>query len=128
VLRFLAAARYLSVLESVQTGFGAHPASRSLGTGSKVTGAGNDHSPHLASMLRMSRVKLLLPPCAFVTCPETASPYFVFTFLFIFIYRGADKSLARPTSLSIFFSVQRTGGSPTRPDPENRVGDQTLEP
>jgi len=23
-----------------------------------------------------------------------------------------------------FFSVQRTGGSPTGPDPENRVGDQ----
>jgi hypothetical protein len=39
-------------------------------------------------------------------------------------YRGADKSLARPTSLSIFFSVQGTGGSPTGPDPENRAGDQ----
>ena len=26
--------------------------------------------------------------------------------------------------LSIVFSVQGTGGSPTRPDPENRVGDQ----
>jgi len=26
--------------------------------------------------------------------------------------------------LSIVFSVQRTGGSPTGPDPENRVGDQ----
>jgi hypothetical protein len=40
------------------------------------------------------------------------------------LYRGADKSLARPTSLSIVFSVQGTGGSPTGPDPENRVGDQ----
>jgi len=26
--------------------------------------------------------------------------------------------------LSIGFSVQGTGGSPTEPDPENRVGDQ----
>ena len=26
--------------------------------------------------------------------------------------------------LSIVFSVQGTGGSPTGPDPENRVGDQ----
>jgi hypothetical protein len=39
-------------------------------------------------------------------------------------YRGADKSLARPTSLSILFSVQGTGGSPTGPYPHNRVGDQ----
>jgi hypothetical protein len=37
-------------------------------------------------------------------------------------YRGVDTSLARPTSLSIVFSVQGTGGSPTGPDPENRVG------
>jgi hypothetical protein len=42
-------------------------------------------------------------------------------------YRGADKSLARPTSLSILFSVQRTGGSPTGPDSENRMGDQDNE-
>jgi hypothetical protein len=41
-----------------------------------------------------------------------------------FKYRGADKSLARPTSLSIEFSVQGTGGSPTGPDPENTVDDQ----
>jgi hypothetical protein len=27
-------------------------------------------------------------------------------------------------NLSIVFSVQGTGGSPTGPDPENRVGDQ----
>jgi hypothetical protein len=40
------------------------------------------------------------------------------------MYRCADKSLARPTSLSIVFSVQGTGGSPTEPDPENRVSDQ----
>jgi hypothetical protein len=39
-------------------------------------------------------------------------------------YQGADKSLARPTSLTIAFSVQGTGGSPTGLDPENRVGDQ----
>jgi hypothetical protein len=43
------------------------------------------------------------------------------------MYRGADKSIARPTSLSIvFFSVQGTGGSLTGPDPENRVGDQNI--
>jgi hypothetical protein len=41
-------------------------------------------------------------------------------------YRGADKSLVRPTFLSIVFSVQGTGGSPTGPDPENRVGDQDI--
>jgi hypothetical protein len=40
------------------------------------------------------------------------------------IYRGADKSLARPSSLSIVFSVQGICGSPTGPDQENRVGDQ----
>jgi hypothetical protein len=44
----------------------------------------------------------------------------------IFSYRGTDKSLARPTSLSIVFAVQVTGGSPTGPDPENRVGDQDI--
>jgi hypothetical protein len=42
------------------------------------------------------------------------------------LYRGADKSLVRPTSLSIVFSVQGTGGSLTGPDPENRVGDQDI--
>jgi hypothetical protein len=41
------------------------------------------------------------------------------------LYRGADKSLARPTSLStVFFSVQGRGGSPKGPDLENWVGDQ----
>jgi hypothetical protein len=40
--------------------------------------------------------------------------------------RGADKSLARTTSLSIVFSVQGTGGRPTGPDPENRVGDKDI--
>jgi hypothetical protein len=43
---------------------------------------------------------------------------------FLAYYRGADKSLARPTSLSIVISVQGTDGSPTGPDPENRVGDR----
>jgi hypothetical protein len=42
------------------------------------------------------------------------------------MYQGADKSLAQPTSLSIVFSVQGTGSSPTGPDPENRVGDQDI--
>jgi hypothetical protein len=41
-------------------------------------------------------------------------------------YRGADKSLARLTSLSIGFSVQGTDGGPTGPDTENRVGDQDI--
>jgi hypothetical protein len=45
-------------------------------------------------------------------------------FVLMVIYRGAAKSLARPTSLSIVFSVQGKGGSPTGPHPENRVGDQ----
>jgi hypothetical protein len=40
--------------------------------------------------------------------------------------RGADKSLARPISLSIVSSVQGTGGNLTGPDPENRVGDQDI--
>jgi hypothetical protein len=39
-------------------------------------------------------------------------------------YQGAGKSLALPTSLSIVFSFQGTGGSRMGPDPENRVGDQ----
>jgi hypothetical protein len=46
--------------------------------------------------------------------------------LFTYLYQGAAKSLARPTSLSIVLSVQGTGGSPTGPDPENRVGDQDV--
>jgi hypothetical protein len=40
------------------------------------------------------------------------------------MYRGAVKSSARPTSLTIVSSVQGTGGSPTGPDSENRLGDQ----
>jgi hypothetical protein len=39
---------------------------------------------------------------------------------------GADNSLAQPTSLSIVSSVQGICGSPTVPDPENRVGDQNI--
>jgi hypothetical protein len=42
------------------------------------------------------------------------------------LYRDADKSLARPTSLSIVFSVQGTGDCPMGPDPENRVGDLDI--
>jgi hypothetical protein len=37
--------------------------------------------------------------------------------VFVFYIPGAGKSLARPTSLSTFFSVQGRGGSPTGPDP-----------
>ena len=29
-------------------------------------------------------------------------------------------------TFQLFFSVQETGGSPTGPDPENRVGDQDI--
>jgi hypothetical protein len=39
---------------------------------------------------------------------------------------SADKSLARPTSLSVVFTVQGTGGIPTGSDPENRVDDQDF--
>jgi hypothetical protein len=42
------------------------------------------------------------------------------------IYKRAAKSLALPTSLSIVFSVQETGGSPTGQYPENRVGAQDI--
>jgi hypothetical protein len=35
-------------------------------------------------------------------------------------------SLARPTSLSIVFSVEGAGGSAMGPDQENRVGDQDV--
>jgi hypothetical protein len=42
------------------------------------------------------------------------------------IYRSSDKSLARPTSLSIVFSFLLTDGSPTGPGPENRVGVQDI--
>jgi hypothetical protein len=42
------------------------------------------------------------------------------------MYWGADKSLTRRTSHSIGFSVQGTVGTPTGPDPENRVGDQDI--
>jgi hypothetical protein len=37
-----------------------------------------------------------------------------------------NKSLVRPTFLSIFFSVQGTGSSPAGPDPENGVGYQDI--
>jgi hypothetical protein len=47
-------------------------------------------------------------------------------FVFAIPYRGADKFLARSTSLSIIFSVQGKGGSPMGQDPENRVGDQDI--
>jgi hypothetical protein len=45
---------------------------------------------------------------------------------YLVIYSGADKTSVRPTSLSIVFSVQGTGGSPKGPDPENRVCDQDI--
>ena len=34
---------------------------------------------------------------------------------------ASDEKMAM---FQLFFSVQRTSGSPTGPDPENRVGDQ----
>jgi hypothetical protein len=57
---------------------------------------------------------MILPSLAFFLAMEFA------------MYRGADKSLARLSSLSIAFSAQGTGGSPTGPYPENRVGDQDI--
>jgi hypothetical protein len=41
-------------------------------------------------------------------------------------YRGADISLAQPTTLSTVFAVQGTDGSLKGPDPENRVGHQEI--
>jgi hypothetical protein len=41
-------------------------------------------------------------------------------------YRGGGESLGRPASRSILLRVRGTGGSPTGPDPENRVGDQDV--
>ena len=38
---------------------------------------------------------------------------------------GVRRKMA---NFQLFFSVQRTGGSPTGPDPENRVGDQDIGP
>jgi hypothetical protein len=52
---------------------------------------------------------------------ETVALHYV-----VVMNRGADKSLPRPTSLSIVFSVQGTGVSPTGPDPENRMCDQDI--
>jgi hypothetical protein len=40
--------------------------------------------------------------------------------------RRTDKSLARHIFLSVVFLVQGTDGSPTGPDPENRVDDQDI--
>jgi hypothetical protein len=65
---------------------------------------------------------------------KTHEPYYIVTcglsssiiFFHIISYQGDDKSLARPTSFSVVFSVQGTGGSPTGPDTENRVGDQDI--
>ena len=37
---------------------------------------------------------------------------------------SSDLRIGKMATFQLFFSVQRTGGSPTRPHPENRVGDQ----
>jgi len=40
---------------------------------------------------------------------------------------SASDEKCRPSNVCVFFfSVQGTGGSPTEPDPENRVGDQDI--
>ena len=36
------------------------------------------------------------------------------------------SALDKNGDLSVVFSVQGTGGSPTGPDPENRMGDQDI--
>jgi len=38
----------------------------------------------------------------------------------------ASASDEKWQTFNCFFSVQGTGGSPTGPDPENRVGDQDI--
>ena len=35
--------------------------------------------------------------------------------------------IIKMATFQLFLSVQGTGGSPTGPDPENRVGDQNIE-
>ena len=44
------------------------------------------------------------------------------------VLRGSsDLRVGRKMAIyKLFFSVQGTGGSPTGPDPENRVGDQDI--
>jgi hypothetical protein len=64
-------------------------------------------------------VKRFLPGRA----KDLSTPYI---HIYTHIYRGTGRSLARPTSFHLLFSVQGTGGSPTGPDPENRVGDQDI--
>jgi hypothetical protein len=59
----------------------------------------------------------------FCTDVDGSIAYYVYCSI---VQRGAHKSLARPTSLSIVFAVQETGGSPTGSDPENRVVDQDI--
>ena len=39
---------------------------------------------------------------------------------------SASDEKRRPPFQSFFLSVKGTGGSPTGPDPENRVGDQDI--
>jgi hypothetical protein len=91
---------------------------------------------HRIKYMYCNRVKIFSPKCrSCCTCTRLSSHCCVHNSTQCSIaeefsrgsrlkYRVADKSLARPTSLSIVFSVQGTGGSQTGPDPENRVGDQ----
>jgi hypothetical protein len=53
-------------------------------------------------------------------------PIFSLFQIFWMIFLNADKPLARPTSLSIVFSIQGTSGSPTGPDPGKGVCDQEF--
>jgi hypothetical protein len=73
----------------------------------------------------MSGAMPLLSLFTFMACTAATLPFLAHLLIshILYTYRGAGKSLDRPTSLSIVFSVQETCGSPTGPDPENRVGD-----
>jgi hypothetical protein len=81
----------------------------------------------------LTNLRDLAPPSAAANCWDSKDPSGNLTSINVLIvkelsphhklhvnyilYRGADKSLARPTSLSMGFSVQGTGDSPMGPDP-----------
>ena len=77
------------------------------------------------------------------TCSPRSSIRFLarYSIFYKTIKKKKNQKVVRPTrslrqprlprrtkngDLSIVFSVQGTGGSPTGPDPENRVGDQDI--
>ena len=74
-----AEARFFSLFRNVQTGFGIHPASFTVGTG-VVSQALTNH-PHLAPMLGRSTVTLLLPPLCLTARDGETFTFFVLLFL-----------------------------------------------